>query len=104
MTCEFIRFKNMPGVFDDLLRFIYLLGIVTMSVQVEMTNYMVTNAKGYMAGFLICIATQLVVHTIYYARLDRAERYARWRIMTYSVSCIALVVGVIITSNIDAEG
>jgi len=96
MTCEFIRFKNMPGLFDDALRFAYLLGIITMAVQIKPSSYMMDQAFGYMMGFIVCLGTQLIVHTIYYARLERAARYAIWRVRNYFLCCTLLLIAALV--------
>jgi len=94
MTTEFIRFRNMPGIIDDVMRFTYMLGIITMSVQIEQKKFMIENSSGYLIGLLLCIAVQWIVHFIYYARLDRAKRYAWWRLVSYSIAILFLIIAI----------
>jgi len=98
MTVEFIRFRNMPGIVDDILRFSYLLGIVTMAVQIDEKQYMTVNIDGYLAGYLLCLGTQCFQHFIYWARIARARRYARWRVVSYFTCSLLLVVGILVDS------
>merc|ERR1719436_197687 len=96
MTVEFIRFRNMPGIVDDILRFSYLLGIVTMAVQIDAKQYMTVNIQGYLGGYLLCLGTQCIQHFIYWARIQRARRYARWRVITYAIGIVMLIIACIV--------
>lgn len=100
MTTEFIRFKNMPGIIDDVLRFTYLIGILVMSVQVVKDRFMIKQMRGYLAGFLVCLSVQLIVHIIYYARLSRSKRYSMWRIRLYIASIVLLLITMLIDDEI----
>jgi len=86
LVVEFVRFKNMPGPFDDLMRFIFLFGIALMATQCEQRQYLSANIKGFMFWFAVSLSSIFGLHVAYlYNGIYDAIRYCRWRVMIYGM-------------------
>merc|ERR1712079_445875 len=57
LVMEFVRFKNMPGPIDDVVRFLYLLGLVMMATQCANGQFLMTNQRGFLGSFSFSLSS-----------------------------------------------
>jgi low temperature requirement protein LtrA len=90
LVVEFVRFQNMPGPFDDMMRFIFLFGIVLMATNCEQRQYLSANIKGFTFFFLVSLSSIFGLHVAYlYNGINDAIRYCRWRAMIYGMVIVS---------------
>jgi len=87
-----IRFKNMPGIFDDLMYFFFLCGVIGMAIQMNRLEYLLERRLAFCIWFafsLICLA---FLH-VRLREIDDAEKYSNKRIMAYTVGSVFSLIG-----------
>lgn len=91
LSVTLIRFTEVDGIFDDVLKFFYLAGIVTMTLQMEKTTFLSDHLSGFIMGIIICLLCITLLHIVYYFYVENCQLYARKRIMLYCVSILVLL-------------
>jgi len=95
LMTEFVRFRNMPGIIDDVVRFFYLFGIVLMAIQMENNQYLTNNFSGFLTSFDISLFAILILHIYYlYYRVHDAIRYCKLRIGIYTLVIISTFISI----------
>lgn len=97
------RFHNLPGALDDTLFFVYLCGLIVMSVQMSQTEFLLTNKVGFLCGLITSFIAIFLLHVAYLYYIPLAQRYAERRIKTYSFSIIVLVIALIVSLASDKD-
>lgn len=97
------RFHNLPGALDDTLFFVYLCGLIIMSVQMSSTEFLLTNKVGFLSGLITSFISVFLLHVAYLYYIPLAQRYAERRIKTYSFSIIVLVIALIVALASDKD-
>merc|ERR1719382_224144 len=94
---EFVRFRNMPGIIDDVVRFFYLFGIVLMAIQMENNQYLTNNSKGFLTAFDISLSAILILHIYYlYYGVNDAIRYCKWRVGIYTLVIVSTFISILV--------
>lgn len=97
LVTEFVRFKNMPGPIDDVVRFLYLLGLVMMATQCRGEQYLMTNKIGFLVSFVASLSSIFFLHACYLVRgIDHAVTYCRRRVVLYGMVICSTMVSVVI--------
>merc|ERR1712060_914654 len=97
LMAEFVRFRNMPGIIDDVVRFFYLFGIVLMAIQMENNQYLTNNFVGFLTAFDWSLFTILILHFCYlYYGVNDAIRYCKWRIGIYMLVIISTFISILV--------
>jgi len=95
LMTEFVRFRNMPGIIDDVVRFFYLFGIVLMAIQMEKNQYLTNNFFGFLTAFCCSLSAILILHIYYlYYGVNDAIRYCKWRIGIYTLVIISTFISI----------
>jgi len=95
LVTEFVRFKNMPGPIDDVVRFLYLLGLVMMATQCGSGQYLMTNRTGFLVSFVCSLSSIFFLHICYqWKGIDHAVTYCRRRVVLYGMVIISTMVSV----------
>merc|ERR1719361_1706491 len=96
LSVTLIRFTAIDGILDDLLKFAYLAGIVTMALQLSSDDLLNKNIGGFMTGMIICLLCCTLLHIIYYFNIEHCQLYAQRRIVMYcSCICVLLFVSIL---------
>jgi len=96
LSVTLIRFTAIDGILDDLLKFAYLAGIVTMALQLSSDDLLNKNIGGFMTGMIICLLCCTLLHIIYYFNIEHCQLYAQRRIVLYcSCICVLLFVSIL---------
>eukprot|EP01084_Bolivina_argentea_P086071 155580_1 len=103
LSVTLIRFTDIPGVFDDILKFLYLGGIVTMTLQMSSEEFLSYNISGFITGIIMCLLCMTLLHIVYYFNVENCQLYARKRIILYFLSIIILFIVSIIDSIFISE-
>merc|ERR1719320_834786 len=97
LMTEFVRFQNMPGVLDDVVRFFYLFGIVLMAIQMENNQYLTNNFSGFLLAFDCSLSAILILHIYYiYYGVNDAIRYCKWRIGIYLLVITSTFISILV--------
>jgi len=101
MVSEFVRFQNMPGALDDLIRFIFLLGICLMAIQIRKDQYPMSCINGFNVSFLISVFAMFLLHLSYiWKGCKDAIVYCRIRVMVYGIIMVSTFVSICLQLNI----
>eukprot|EP01083_Nonionella_stella_P090123 251799_1 len=90
LSVTLIRFSSCDSVADDCLKFVYLGGIVTMTLQMSKDEFLSCNISGFMTGCIVCLLCMTLLHIIYYFNVQNCQLYCRTRCALYcvSISCL----------------
>jgi len=91
LSVTIIRFSEIEGIFDDVLKFMYLGGIVTMTLQMDKYAFLSDNIGGFTMGIIVCLLCITLLHIVYYFNVENCQLYAKKRIILYCVSIIILL-------------
>jgi len=95
LMTEFVRFRNMPGIIDDVVRFCYLFGIVMMAIQMENNQYLTNNFVGFLFAFDCSLSAILILHFYYlYYGVNDAIRYCKWRVGIYTLVIVSTFISI----------
>jgi len=93
LTHCLLRFKNLNGIFDDVMYFFYLAGVVGMAVNLNHLEYLTERKLAFCAWFAFTMASLAILH-FFFRQIDDAESYTAKRIPVFAISAIiALVSG-----------
>jgi low temperature requirement protein LtrA len=99
LVSEFVRFQNMPGAADDFIRFLYLLGICLMAIQIRPDQYLMSQINGFMLSFLISLVAICLLHLSYiWKRCGGAIIYCKIRVMVYGLIILSTVISMCIST------
>jgi len=92
LTHLLIRFRNMPGIFDDVCHFFYLFGVVAMGIQMNHLEYLLLRRKAFCCWFAFCMFVLVILHLKFY-QIDDAEEYCRLRMVTFTCTGLLAIIG-----------
>ena len=85
------------GMLDDVLIYVYLCGIVLLSVQIEIgTEAFGDNLLNFTIGMSICCCCLLILHIYYYKYVKAAQKYAERRIMSFGIAFAIQLMGYVL--------
>jgi len=88
------RFYDLPGMWDDILQFVFLVGVVWMAIQMDATTYLLDNKEGFIIGYTICCSAMFILHLLYFGAIRESRGYVTRRLIGYSL-VILLLAGLI---------
>jgi len=95
LVSEFVRFQNMPGVWDDVFRCIFLYGICLMAIQIRKDQYLMSCINGFNSSFLISVFAIFLLHMSYiWNGCKDAIVYCRIRVMVYGIIMLSTFVSI----------
>jgi len=93
LITEFVRFQNLPGAFDDVMRFFFLLGVVLMAIHLEPNQYLSHNQQNFLLALVLSITAFLSLYVCYcYHRLCDSVFYCSRRVIVYCLVICSSVV------------
>jgi len=88
------RFYDLPGVWDDIIQYLFLIGIVFMAIEMDANSYLLDNKAGFVVGFGICTLSMFILHLLYYGAIEDSRNYVLRRLVGYG-TVVPLVGGLI---------
>jgi len=79
------RFYDLPGMWDDILQFVFLVGVVWMAIQMDATTYLLDNKEGFIIGYTICCSAMFILHLLYYGAIADSRGYVTRRLIGYGL-------------------
>jgi len=88
----------MPGIFDDIIYFLYLSGVIGMALQMNHLEYLMERRQGFCLWFGFAIFCLIILH-FKLMQIDAAEEYCRTRIVSFFTSFTLVVVGAFVSTE-----
>lgn len=83
LTHCLLRFKNMPGIFDDVMYFFYLCGVVGMAININHLEYLTDRSEAFCLWFAFSQMCLVILH-FQFSLINEAEEYCWTRIKLFT--------------------
>jgi len=87
LTHCLIRFRNMPGIFDDIMYFFYLVGVVFMAIQMNHLEYLLQRRMAFCLWYSFSLVMLIILHA-QFSKIDAAEQYSKKRVVVFGLSAV----------------